>query len=214
MAVLSHHDANDPVDALFDQLALPTTLRMHMYRVTALGLAVADASTVAVNVNALRRVLLVHDLGNLVKMDELDADARAVRDKMTAEYGSDDHAISEGIAQELGFDAYELDLLRRKVFINNADVQQSNDFTLKIAAYADQRVTPDGIDSLLGRLLEAKDRYVARPGSSMNRPDTNRNIELALEIERQLTAHSGVAVYDIGEANARPFLDSLPSRPL
>ena len=161
----------------------------------------------------LDRVLLVHDLGNLVKVPELPPDSVTVRDSLVETYETDnDHLLSAAIARELGYSEAELELMNAKVFVNNDAVALSSDYTLKIGAYADQRAAPASVDSLLGRLLEAKDRYRDRPGSSMNRPETNHLIERAVEIERQIFEHvSGLEPVDITEDAIQPFTGDLPN---
>ena len=59
----------------------------------------------------------------------------------------------------------------------------------KIAAYADQRAAPHTVAPLTERLLEAKERYKDRPGTSMNNPRIDLLIAYAQTIERQIFAH-------------------------
>jgi hypothetical protein len=203
------------IQEIFGTLHIPDRLAIHMYRVAGVGLLVADHVLIKSEVDrtALSRVLLIHDVGNLVKMDDLSTEEIKHRDELVERFGTcDDHKLSSRVAEGLGFSSRELALLNAKVFVNNAAIVASDDLTLKIGAYADQRVTSEGLTSLLSRLLEAKDRYRDRPGTSMNREDTDSNIQFAVEIERQIFNQTdGLHPEDITNDSVAEYIQSLPS---
>jgi len=194
-------------------------LRMHMFRVTAVAQLISDHwEEKPLDNKLLARVLLIHDLGNLAKIDPTTLSAQdfalpctldqfvRVRAAFMGKFGSDDHRISAAIAQELGYSANEIDFMNRKTFIRNDETLVSSDFNLKVAAYADQRVSPTGIDSLSGRLSEAKERYRDKPGSSMNNPRTDMLIRCALDIETQIMKHCTLGADQITDLRAAPIV--------
>ncbi len=155
------------------------------------------------------RVLLVHDIGNIVKAGEPDPSSQ--REDFVRRYGSNDHAASRQIGAELGLTPAELDLMDAKVFVRNAETVNSSDYTLKVAAYADQRVAPSGVEALMQRLKEAEGRYRDRPGSSMNNPRTPELVQCASEIEKQVLTHADLEANAIHNSAIGPYVATLKS---
>lgn len=180
----------DRIDDLYDMFFLPEHLRMHMLRVVVLADRIAQLWTgPPLRRNQMRNVLLIHDVGNILKLggtsrgDTKESEQLPILRRI---YNADDHALSSAVAISLGFDDESIQLLNRKIFINNRDTYESDDFTQKVCAYVDQRVAPTGISTLSGRLDEALQRYKDKPGSSMNNPATSTLIEYAYKIESQV----------------------------
>lgn len=208
---------------VYDDYAVPQNLRNHMLRVAAIGKLVSDNwSGPDINQDSLLRVLLLHDTGNFVKMDIEDARENLpedvsvghfeeLRNEYTDEHGQDDHAISEAIARDVGLTDEEINLMGQKVFMKNDETVESDNWEAKIGAYADQRVAPDGVMSLEGRLQEAKERYKDEPGSSMNNPRTDEMIEHAHTIESQIMRHCTIEPEEISDETVRPIMDELES---
>lgn len=188
---------------IYVEYGIPENLQMHMLRVAACSKIIVDNwRGEKLNVQALYRVLLLHDMGNIVKIpkDEFsDPVFQANRKKYFDLYGNDDHAVSLAIAKELGLSEYELALMNDKVFVNNESIMSSESFETKIGAYCDQRVAPDCVMSLLGRLYEAKERYKDKPGTSMNNPKTDRLIHCADVIEKQIMEYCSIKADKITE---------------
>lgn len=186
---------------IYVEYGIPENLQMHMLRVAACSKKIIDNWCGAeLNVQALYRVLLLHDMGNLVKIPKeefSDSVFQAVRRKYFDLYGKDDHKVSLTIAKELGLSEYELALMNDKVFVNNENIMVSNSFETKIGAYCDQRVAPDCVMTLLGRLYEAKERYKDKPGTSMNNPKTDRLIYCADIIEKQIMEYCSISPEEI-----------------
>ena len=187
--------AND----LYTEWRVPPNLQRHLLTVAAVADAVLDAwFGPPIDRNRILRVLLLHDIGNVVKSDfdnqpnllEEEQDRidhwKHVQAEMIDRFGKDDHVASHRIAEIIGLSRDELALLDAKIFIKNDLTRESTDYELKLAAYADQRVAPHGVMGLLDRLSEAKERYRDKPGSSMNNPRTDLLIECAVAIENQL----------------------------
>lgn len=212
------------VSQIYAKYGIPGGLRMHMLRATAVGKLICDHwRGEDIGERTLTRVLLLHDLGNIVKIDSNSLGEKdfasggslelfeTVRDRFLQRFGLDDHKISEAIGEEIGLTTDELDLMARKVFVRNDETLASDNFTLKIGAYADQRVAPNGIVGLLERLLEAKERYSNKPGSSMNNPRTDMLIHCAEQIEAQIMSRCTLKASEITDDRAHPVIHQLES---
>lgn len=187
--------------SIYEEYGIPENLQMHMLRVAACSKNIVDnwVGTV-LNVQSLYRVLLLHDMGNIVKIPKeefLDSTFQSVRKKYFNLYGNNDHEVSLAMGKELGLSGYELKLMNDKIFINNDNIMMGNSFETKIGAYCDQRVAPNCVMSLRGRLYEAKERYKNKPGSSMNNPKTDKLIYCADIIEKQIMEYCNIKPEDI-----------------
>lgn len=198
---------------IYKHYGIPEMLQMHMFRVAAIADQILSAwNGPNINRESLMRVLLLHDMGNIVKMNIEPSESpqtRCMREKYYSKFGKDDHSVSHEIAKELGLSEDELSLMDGKVFIKNDETLLSNNYPRKIGAYADQRAAPDGVLPLLTRLREAQRRYRNKPGSSMNNPRTEKLIECALKIEKQLMAHCNIEPSDITDSSISFFLENL-----
>lgn len=199
------------IHEIYTNYGIPEHLQMHMLRVASCSKLIVDNWTgVPIRVNEMYRVLLLHDMGNIVKIpvDEVqDPIFQSIRAKYYSAFESDDHKVSQAIAVELGLSEYELDMMNRKIFINNEDVLACDSYEVKIGAYCDQRVAPDGVMSLLGRLNEAKERYKDKPGSSMNNPKTDLLIDCAARIEEQIMQYTSISPADINDGSVVQYID-------
>jgi hypothetical protein len=141
--------------------------------------------------------MLIHDIGNIAKMDfntyevlpEEKKDMaywQGVQKEFIKKYGADDHIATFNIASELGLKPRILWLVINKIFIHNEMIAASDDYELKICAYSDQRTGPNGIMPLKDRFDELRRRYGNKPGASINHPRVKYLIESAFEIERQI----------------------------
>ena len=196
---------------IYNKYGIPENLQMHMLRVAACCKLITDNwEGNKLKVDSLFKVLLFHDMGNIVKIskDEFsDNIFQENRKKYFELYGNDDHKVSQAIAVELGFTDYELYLMNEKVFVNNENILKGEDYQVKIGAYCDQRVAPDNIMLLLERLMEAKLRYKDKPGSSMNNPKTDLLIDCAVKIEKQIMEFCSINPEDINDDSILNNLD-------
>lgn len=189
--------------SIYQKYALPQVLQNHMLRVAAVGKWIIDHwnnSKIVLNEDLILEALLLHDIGNIVKgADEnfknLFPDTYTmesfnywinVRKWVYEHYGKTDTEATKNIVKEIGVSSEILDLIEKKQFSNNELTLKSTDFAIKICAYADQRVSPDGIMSLTGRLNEAKKRYQGVKGASVNSPHFKSLYGCAMKIEEQI----------------------------
>ena len=172
---------------IYDKYQIPKNLRMHMLSAAALGKLICSNWTgEKLNEKLIVEVLLLHDLGNIVKFEPTEPKLIKIKEEFIAKYGTDDHQVTEKILRELGFPKDFCMLARRKIFIYTDRVLQEGDFNLKVATYADQRIAPTGVATLKERFDECKIRYKNNPKASINDPKSEELIKAAFEIEKQL----------------------------
>ena len=146
---------------IYNQYHLPENLQMHMLRVAACTNLILDNWTgKPIDRKAVTRVSLLHDMGNMVKIPEEGQDREfiVIRRKYFKEYGTNDHEINMLIGKNLGLNKKELEILNGKRSRKNEQTAKSDNYEIKICAYCDQRVAPDGVVSLKERLEDAKIR--------------------------------------------------------
>jgi hypothetical protein len=211
-----------PIAEVYRHYEVPPNVQRHMLRVA----AVAEQMGRHWHGPPLRRerlvtVLLVHDLGNIVKCDYVNLPHmleeeqgrvehwRAVQARYQARFGTDDHLATHALAREVGLDDAALGLLDRMAFEHNDETAAGGDLEAKIAAYADHRVGPRGVLSLADRFAEIKQRYRGAAGAFMQSARAEELIDCAYTIEKQLALCCGLAPADIDDASIRPWMESL-----
>lgn len=198
---------------IYNQYHLPENLQMHMLRVAACTNLILDNWTgKPIDRKAITRVSLLHDMGNMVKIPEEGQDREfiEIRRKYYEKYGTNDHAINMLIGKNLGLSKKELEILDGKRSRKNEQTAKSSNYEIKICAYCDQRVAPDGVVSLKERLEDAKIRYKDKPLSVWsNEEKANQLIKLALEIEEQVMRYCKLKPEDINNQSIQPYIDRL-----
>ena len=147
---------------VYNKYYLPENLKMHMLRVAACGNLIVDNwNGHEIDKNAIIRVCLLHDMGNMVKIPEdfsNDKEFIIIRKKYFDKFGTDDHKINLEIGKVEGLSNKELEILDGKRSRKNEQTLNSDSYEIKICAYCDQRVAPDGVVDLKSRLEDAKVR--------------------------------------------------------
>jgi hypothetical protein len=211
------------IHQIFADFKIIKNLQEHMLRAAAVGKIICDHwDGSAINKEDIIAVLLIHDLGNIVKMDFNDETGlkligdeikridywKKIKQETIKKYGSDDHIVSEIIAEELGINERLRFILKNKVFNNNENTAKSNDWEIKIAAYADQRIGPFGVLSLEERFRDLKQRYYQKENNNVNNPKIDIFIKCAFEIEKQILSNTNLKPEDIDDRSIKKYLDS------
>ena len=198
---------------IYNQYYLPENLQMHMLRVAACTNLILDNWTgKPIDRKAITRVSLLHDMGNMVKIPEEGQDREfiEIRRKYYEKYGTNDHEINMLIGKNLGLSKKELEILDGKRSRKNEQTAKSDNYEIKICAYCDQRVAPDGVVSLKERLEDAKKRYKDKPLSVWsNEEKANQLIKCALEIEKQVMECCRLKPEDINNQSIQTYIDGL-----
>lgn len=211
--------------SIYQAYALPKHLRDHMLRTAALVCWILDRwnGKDALDKDRMIKACLLHDIGNIVKgsdekfraifPDSFSEDSWQywlnVRAHIGKRYGTTDIEATLKIASEINVSADVIKLIQEKQFSNNVKTYNDTDFEVKICAYADQRVSPDGVLSIRDRLSEAKKRQKGIITSSVNKPNFEELKSCALKIEEQIFAYTQGKPEDITDASIERYIDQL-----
>jgi len=199
---------------IYNKYHLPENLQMHMLRVAACSNLIIDNwKGIEIDKDAIIRVCLLHDMGNMVKIPEdfsNDKDFITIRKKYFEKYGTNDHEINLEIGKTEGLSDKEITILDGKRSRKNEQTLNSDSYEIKICAYCDQRVAPNGVVDLNARLEDAKVRYKNKPLSVWsNEEKANHLIDCALGIEKQVMEKCSISPTDINDENIEKYIIKL-----
>lgn len=130
--------------------------------------------------------------------------------KSIDKYGTNDHEINLEIGKIEGLSDKEITILDGKRSRKNEQTLNSDSYEIKICAYCDQRVAPDGVVDLKGRLEDAKVRYKDKPLSVWsNEEKANHLIDCALGIEKQIMEYCNISPKDINDESIEKYIIKL-----
>jgi hypothetical protein len=164
-----------------------------------------------------KKLALVHDLGNIVKFDfdkfpDLLGDEKVnvkhwkeIQKQTIEKYGSDDHEATIKMLHDIGFTDKECLILSAKSFGNSINVAKLNNWPLKILYYADLRVLPSGVGTLEERIKDIKTRM---PKYS-TRPDFDELLKSCRNVESQIQKGLSVFVNKITNNSIDPYINLL-----
>ncbi len=199
---------------IYEKYYLPENLKMHMLRVSACSNLILDNwNGPKIDKEAIIRVSLLHDMGNIVKIPENftnDTNFIKTRKKYFEKYGTNDHEINLEIGKQEGLTEKEITILDGKRSRKNEETLSSNSYERKICAYCDQRVAPDGVVGIKERLEDAKIRYKDKPLSVWsNEEKANYLIECSLGIEKQIMQYCNIKPEDINDESIKDYIERL-----
>ena len=199
---------------IYNKYHLPENLQMHMLRVAACSNLIIDNwKGIEIDKDAIIRVCLLHDMGNMVKIPEdfsNDKDFITIRKKYFEKYGTNDHEINLEIGKIEGLSDKEITILDGKRSRKNEQTLNSDSYEIKICAYCDQRVAPNGVVDLKARLEDAKVRYKDKPLSVWsNEEKANHLIDCALGIEKQIMEYCNISPEDINDESIEKYIIKL-----
>lgn len=199
---------------IYKKYYLPKKLQMHMLRVAACSNLIIDNwNGPEIDRQAITRVSLLHDMGNIVKIPEnfsSDKNFIKIRKNYFEKYGTNDHELNLEICQVEGLSEKEIEILDGKRSRKNEETLNSNSYERKICAYCDQRVAPSGVVGIRERLEDAKERYKDKPLSVWsNEEKANRIIQCSLEIEKQIFQYCTLKPEDINDKSILNYIEKL-----
>ncbi len=200
--------------AIYNKYHIPENLQMHMLRVAACSNIIMDNwNGPEIDKKAVTRVCLLHDMGNIVKIPEDfsdDKEFQKTRKKYFDIFGTNDHEINMEIGKIEGLTKKELEILDGKRSRKNEQTLKSDCYEIKLCAYCDQRVAPDGVESLRERLEDVKKRYKNKPLSVWsNKEKANHLIECALGIEKQVMECCTIKPEEINDSSIEQYIQKL-----
>ncbi len=199
---------------IYKKYYLPENLQMHMLRVAACSNLIIDNwNGPEIDKEAIIRVCLLHDMGNIVKIPEDFSDDKKfieTRRRYFEKYGTNDHEINLEIGKIEGLSDKELKILDGKRSRKNEETLNSNSYERKICAYCDQRVAPNGVVGIKERLEDAKVRYKDKPLSVWsNEEKANYLIKCSLGIEKQIFQYCNLKPEDINDESIEIYIKKL-----
>ena len=211
------------INSIYDRFSVMPNLQEHMFRVAAVGALICENWTgPKINSDTIVSVLLVHDLGNIVKF-RLDTpenermiesfggeatDWKRVQQETIDKYGANDHAATRNMVIELGVDPRFLQLLdgTAKLYHSVDEVLRTDDLELKLCCYPDERVGPYGIISAKQRLDDLIERYK----DNKEKLATYSKIAGTVpEFEQQLFRYIRITPEQINEKTVMPYIQKL-----
>lgn len=199
---------------IYNKYHLPETLQMHMLRVSACSKLIIDNwNGPKIDKDSIIRVCLLHDMGNILKISEdfsSDEEFIKIRKKYFDKYGTNDHELNLELGKIEGLTEEEMIILDGKRSRKNEETLKSNSYEIKICAYCDQRVAPEGVVGLRERLEDAKIRYKYRPLSVWsNEEKANHLIDCAVKIEKQIFEFCKLNPLDINDNSIVHYINIL-----
>lgn len=199
---------------IYNKYYLPESLQMHMLRVAACANLILDNwNGPDVNSKEIIRVSLLHDMGNIVKIPEDFTDNQnflEIRKKFFEIYGGNDHELNLKIGKNEGLSENEIKILDGKRSRKNEQTLNSDCYEIKICAYCDQRVAPDGVWGLKERLEDVKIRYKNKPLSAWSdEKKAEKLMECALAIEKQVMDCCKLKKEDINDNSIKEYIENL-----
>lgn len=199
---------------IYKKYYLPENLQMHMLRVAACSNLIIDNwNGSEIDKEAIIRVCLLHDMGNIVKIPEDFSDDKKfieTRRRYFEKYGTNDHEINLEIGKIEGLSDKELKILDGKRSRKNEETLNSNSYDRKICACCDQRVAPNGVVGIKERLEDAKIRYKDKPLSVWsNEEKANYLIKCSLGIEKQIFQYCNLKPENINDESIEMYTKKL-----
>ena len=183
---------------IYKKYKITPFLQEHMLCVTAVAKQVAMNMTVHVNTHDIITTCLLHDMGNILKFnldlfpDTYEPEGRGywvkVQQEYKDKYGGDEHHATTEIARELKQPERIVELLKKMGFSKSVELFEDDDFEAKICAYADNRVGPYGVKTLIERLRDGQKRYEANHHTKSDHEFFEKMLKFAIKAEAQVLA--------------------------
>jgi len=209
------------ITAIYEKYFVPLNVVRHMKDVAGVAAQICANSKEKIDPTDLIAVCLVHDLGNICKIN-LHSSEKVVlldeEDKKRIEffkekqkefwekYGKDDNYANEMIAKELGLNKKVIFLLENKAIEHKPKEFWINNLELMILAYADCRVAPEGVVSMQERIEE----YAKRNSFHLDKEKWERSKrfeEFAREMESELFNRLTIQPQDITKESVKKYVN-------
>lgn len=211
------------IKEIYKKYNILPNLQEHHYRVAGLALLICDHwRGTNIDRELIKRVCLVHDIGNIIKFDldkyphlmgtekeRLDYWKR-VKDKFIEKYGDEEHGATYSIAKEVGLTNKQMRVLKGLGFSKLDSIQKSPSWELKICEYSDLRVGPFGVVSLVDRLEEGKKRYKDTKRFIYSTNKRRELIKACHNIEENIDKYTDINIRAIDDKSIKNYLKRLP----
>ncbi|MGM5480787.1 MAG: HD domain-containing protein [Nanobdellota archaeon] len=200
------------IDDIYIRFSIPSFLATHMRQVAKVSKFLCENFDKNTDTDCVIAALLLHDLGNVVKFDldsplsdelysiEEKDELKRLQSDLKDRYGTNADETTMDMIEELNVPDKVKWLLENANWLNIEDVRDSDSIELKICAYADYRVSPQGIVSLEKRLADLRKRYHNHPHNDLLPESQVKKRDAAYyDIEEQLFSRTDIKPDDINE---------------
>lgn len=203
---------------IYKNYKIMPNLQLHQLRVASVAWQICDSLFIEIDTESIIIACLLHDMGNIIKFDlnhfpEYNKPEgldywQKVKNEYITKYGHDEHIASVKIAEELNLPKKVLNLIRKIDPHIISEIRDSDDLVEKICNYADQRVTPFEIVSVIERNNEAMERYKNHP-HSFSEEHSNFFLNNMNDIENQIFSNSKIKSENINNKSILVYLENL-----
>lgn len=197
------------IQEAYERYRVPSILQTHMYWVTAMAVYVSDhlLDPTQVRRDFLIAACLLHDMGNIVKFDlDKTPDShiqehkeywRKVQQEVKALYGDNEGVATVAMAREITQNGELLTLLGMSGLTKIMRAHESNDMTIKIFRYADERISPKGVVTVDERYDDIAKRYRGRDHPLADTKYLAQRRRIVQEIEKKIQTASLISLQSI-----------------
>jgi hypothetical protein len=208
------------IRAIYEKYAVPLNVQRHMREVAGVAAEICANSKEKIDPTDLIAVCLVHDLGNICKINLVDEQKinlfdeedqkkldffRKKQKEFWNKYGKDDNKANELIAKELELNEKVIFLLENKAIEHKPKEFWANNFELMVLAYSDCRVAPEGVVSMQQRIEE----YAKRNLFHLDKEKAERSKkfeEFAKQLEKEIFSKLQIKPQDITKESVKKYI--------
>ena len=202
------------ISEVYKKFGIPPVLQNHMINVAEVCSYILDHwGGVKINRKKLIFLCLVHDLGNLVRIDfnkqfgprEEWLDIKLwsqIKVNTINKYGNDDDTVTAKMLEELGVAREISEIIFKKRFVNSIKIANSDNWLLKLLLYSDLRVLPTGIGTLQQRL----DEVLGRRKDLSKKDNISLLCDACRKIERDIQKYVNISLESITDLKANKKL--------
>jgi len=194
-------------------------LQLHQLRVAAVAKLICDHLTPPIDNHAVVEACLLHDMGNILKVDldeplfpedfsqEGIACWKVTQEEIRCKYGQNVHIATVNIAKEIGVASTTMYIIDAIGFSHTIETLQKP-LDAQIGCYSDMRVAPDGVESMLNRIDEAKRRYTKK--KSFNDPEFfEKTVRAFQQIEENIFKGCALKPGDLNKLSLMETIEEL-----
>jgi len=210
------------IQDIYTQYRIPPNLQLHLFRVSAFALYIADHLKLGSTVDRhfITVACLFHDIGNIVKFDfrlgkhpdipESEVSKwEAVQTEYIAKYGNEENDVVIAIVEEIGL-AQEVKTLLMQTGIEKIRYAlASENWSIKLVRLADERISPHGVVTVKERYADFLARYRGRHHHLADIQENKERIVLAINLEKQIQSQCTIDLQTITDADIEPYIERL-----
>ncbi len=214
------------IQNIYDTYRIMPILQIHQLRVAAVAQYICEHMQKSndgfiIDTDNIVTACLLHDMGNIIKFnlsyfpdttkEKGLAYWQSVQKDFIETYGHDEHEASLSIAKELGVDNRVLELMDAIEFVKFEENEATEDYEVKVCAYADMRVSPFKVVSIQERMEDGAKRYANHKNKITDEMRIHK-FELLNSIENQIFSRLNIKPEDINDTSVQDIIAELKKR--